>query len=205
MNKLSSQRSHSRLLLNENGSALGVPGSVSPSPAAACSGFSRPAPSTPFVSDSASASASGVSGTSLIVGDAVSARRSACSRSWSDSVEIRIVGIPATSSESCFAAPAPWRTSFTEGDATPRTEASSSAPLCASVVPPVEPVSPPVPTEAFCIRYSSSITKTRLLVFRSSSHPIWETSRVSRVYARAQVPRRPGAGRRRRAGSACAP
>ena len=53
----------------------------------------------------------------------------------------------------------------------------------------------------FCMRYSSSMTKTWLRVFKSSSQPICETSRVSKAYALAQVPRRPGAGKRSNAGS----
>lgn len=67
------------------------------------------------------------------------------------------------------------------------------------------PASPFMSTETFvlCRRYSSSMTKTEDLILRSSSQPILETRRVRREYALANVPRRLGAGRRRRAISAC--
>ena len=139
-----------------------------------------------------------------------------------------MVGIPfaatsVSSSASSFAASSVSAGGDCEGDTTPRVDASSSAAAaaapCSDAPRRGETTVPSSWTtvgvdacacdceslSAFCIRYSSSMTNTELLVFRSSSQPIWETSRVRSEYARAHVPRRPGAGRRRSAGSAFGP
>ena len=99
--------------------------------------------------------------------------------SRADSVEIRMVGIEtsvslANSSVGLWLAldvgESIWLADV--GTCTPLVDASSSASTSSRVTAEMS-------TCAFCILYSSSITKTALRVLRSSSHPICDTSRVS--------------------------
>lgn len=208
MNRLSSQRSQSRLLLKLNASACVCPvadfaSSCEPSPAAACTGLSSVSPTvslSPFCLTPFGCSTS--------------------SGFWRPlSVESRIVGIPLVTLSMSASAELPFVPEpFGECNGvpvverTPLVDALSSASFAARVALSCATdssswmmVDEALVCEslcAFCWRYSSSITKTALRVFRSSSQPIFDTSRVRSAYALAQVPRRPGAGSRSKAGSA---
>ena len=214
------------------GAPAGSPSWVlSPVPAAACTGRSSASPAAWPAPFSAAFPFPLATFSSSALPASASVSASACTRSRLLSVEILICGIPfglgLGPSLSVVDALCECAADTDAGEAIPRVEASSSASACFEADADDARValsgrdasrfgSPPfalvgvlagecarMSACAFCMRYSSSMTKTELRVFSSSSHPICETRRVRSAYARAQVPRRPGAGRRRRAGSAC--
>lgn len=178
MNKLSSHRSHSRLLENASPSSSSDSSSCSaPLSEGACDGCGR---------------SSGGGGGVPPFGNTSSSPPSSPAMPSPDAGAIPSVDEAKLPVSSAF------------GGSGGGDESALRSPVSLSSPPASSPSSGDEPLAGFffCIRYSSSITKTADRLLRSSSHPICATSRVKSAYAFANVPLSEGAGRRRSAKSA---